>query len=262
MKILCLGDVVGSVGCEAVRRVLPGIKQQYNIALTVANGENSAEGNGILPQSAEHLFASGVDVITGGNHTFRRREIYDSLESSPFLLRPANYPAAALGKGVCTVDMGRVRVGVVNLMGNVYMEPTDSPFDAADRAIAALKSDGIRIILVDFHAEATGEKGALGYYLDGRVSALFGTHTHIQTNDERILPQGTGFISDLGMCGPLESVLGVKPELAVQKMRVKMPVRFENAAGDAVVCGCIFDVDERSGRTLAAEKIRISVKSD
>lgn len=256
MNVICLGDVVGKNGCEAVFNTLPKLRQQYNADLVIANGENSAEGNGILPGSAEQLFSCGVDIITGGNHTFRRREIYDMLDISEFMLRPANYPSKAVGHGSCIYDMGRRRIGVVNLIGCVYMEPIDSPFDVADRIIEQMKADSINIIFVDFHAEATGEKGALGYYLDGRVSAVFGTHTHVQTNDECILPKGTGYISDLGMCGPKNSVLGVKPEIVVEKMRTKMPVRFENGEGKSVINGCVFTIDDKSGKTVKIEKIR------
>ena len=257
MIIICLGDVVGKNGCEAVFDTLPNLRRQYGADLVIANGENSAEVNGILPGSAERLFSCGVDIITGGNHTFRRREIYDMLESSEYLLRPANFPKQAIGHGSCVYDMGRRRVGVINLIGCVYLEAYDSPFDTADRIVEQMRDSGINIILVDYHAEATGEKGALGYYLDGRVSAVFGTHTHVQTNDDCILPNGTGYISDLGMCGPKNSVLGIKPEIAVEKMRTKMPIRFENAEGDSVINGCVFEIDDKIGKTLRIEKIRL-----
>lgn len=257
MIIICLGDVVGKNGCEAVFDTLPNLRRQYGADLVIANGENSAEGNGISPGSAERLFSCGVDIITGGNHTFRRREIYDMLESSEYLLRPANFPKQAIGHGSCVYDMGRRRVGVINLIGCVYLEAYDSPFDTADRIVEQMRDSGINIILVDYHAEATGEKGALGYYLDGRVSAVFGTHTHVQTNDDCILPNGTGYISDLGMCGPKNSVLGIKPEIAVEKMRTKMPIRFENAEGDSVINGCVFEIDDKIGKTLRIEKIRL-----
>jgi metallophosphoesterase (TIGR00282 family) len=189
MNILALGDVVGGVGCRFLRKHLPSLKKMKGIDLVIANGENSADGNGLTPTSAQYLFDSGVDVITTGNHSFRRRESYDFYDSCPYLLRPANFPSSAPGKGFCVVDMGRIQVGVVNLMGVVYLESMESPFDVADRL---LSQDLPKITLVDFHAEATGEKGALASYLDGRVSAVFGTHTHVQTADERVLPGGTG----------------------------------------------------------------------
>ncbi len=255
MNILAIGDVVGSVGCKFLRAHLPNLKKIKQIDLVIANGENSADGNGITPASAEYLFSSGVDVITTGNHAFRRRESYDMFDETEYLLRPANFPSGTPGHGLCIVDKGRIRVAVINLMGVVYLENLDCPFATADRL---LKTEDLpRIVLVDFHAEATGEKGALGYYLDGRVSALFGTHTHVQTADERILPAGTAFLTDLGMTGPIESVLGVQPELVIRKSMTKMPVRFDLASGDCHMDGAIFSVDEKTGHTLSVERISI-----
>lgn len=253
MNILAIGDVVGSVGCKFLRKHLPSLKKIKRIDMVIANGENSADGNGITPTSAQFLFDSGVDVITAGNHTFRRRECYDFFDECEALLRPANYPKSAPGRGACIFDMGRIRVGVVNLMGVVYMEPLDCPFETVDKLLPNLP----KITLVDFHAEATGEKGAMAHYLDGRVSAVFGTHTHVQTSDEQILPGGTGFISDLGMVGPIHSILGVKPELIIQKMKGKLPVRFENAAGDCHMDCVLFTIDEKTGKTTAVERLRI-----
>ncbi|MFU0832862.1 MAG: 2',3'-cyclic-nucleotide 2'-phosphodiesterase [Oscillospiraceae bacterium] len=254
MNILAIGDVVGSIGCRFLRKHLPAIKKIKGIDLVIANGENSADGNGLTPSSARYLFDSGVDVITTGNHSFRRRESYDFYDSCPALLRPANYPASAPGKGFKIIDLGRIQIGVLNLIGTVYMESMESPFDAADRILAA----GVpKITLVDFHAEATGEKRSLAYYLDGRVSAVFGTHTHVQTADESILPNGTGYLSDLGMTGPIHSVLGVKPELVIHKMRTKMPVRFETADGDCKIDGAVISIDEKTGKTISIERIQI-----
>ncbi len=254
MNIFAIGDVVGSIGCRFLREHLPQLKKLKGIDLVIANGENSADGNGITPTSAQFLFDSGVDVITAGNHSFRRKESYDIYDTCETLLRPANFPPSAPGKGVCIVDMGRIQVGVINLMGVIYMESMDSPFDTADRLLA----DGLpKITLVDFHAEATGEKRSFGYYLDGRVSAVFGTHTHVQTADECVLPNGTGYLSDLGMTGPIHSVLGVKPELVIQKMRTKMPVRFDLADGACRMEGAIFTVDEKTGKTISVERIQI-----
>ena len=254
MNILALGDVVGSIGCHFLRRHLPALKKLKGIDLVIANGENSADGNGLTPTSVQYLLDSGVDVVTSGNHSFRRRESYELYDSCPALLRPANYPPSAPGKGYEVVDMGRIQVGVLNLIGVVYMESMESPFDAADRILAAGTP---KITVVDFHAEATGEKRSLGYYLDGRVSAVFGTHTHVQTADECVLPNGTGYLSDLGMTGPVQSVLGVKPELVIQKMRTKMPVRFDLADGDCRIDGAVFSVDEKSGKTVSIERIQI-----
>lgn len=254
MNILAIGDVVGSVGCKFLRKHLPSLKKIKQIDMVIANGENSADGNGITPTSARHLFDSGVDVITAGNHTFRRKECYDYFDECETLIRPANYPKGAPGRGACIFDMGRIRVGVINVMGVVYMEAMDCPFEAVDKLLPNMP----KITLVDFHAEATGEKGALAHYLDGRVSAVFGTHTHVQTADEKILPNGTGFISDLGMVGPTNSILGIKPEIIVQKMKSKLPLRFENASGDCHLDGVIFTIDEKTGKTTAVERIRIA----
>ena len=256
MNILCIGDVVGSRGCAFLRARLPQFKKYKGVDLVIANGENSADGNGITPASAEYLFKSGVDVITTGNHAFRRRECYPLFDSEETLLRPANYPKGTTpGRGLCMVDMGRVQVCVINLMGVVYLESLACPFETADRLLEGAKEARIRI--VDFHAEATGEKRALAYYLDGRVSALFGTHTHVPTADETVLPQGTGYISDVGMTGPIQSVLGIKPALAIEKMKGKLPVRFEIAEGDCKMDMVLFQVDDRTGRTLAVERIQL-----
>ncbi|WBY63492.1 TIGR00282 family metallophosphoesterase [Thermocaproicibacter melissae] len=254
MNILAIGDVVGSIGCNFLRSHLPALKKMKAIDLVIVNGENSANGNGLTPASAQFLFDSGVDIITTGNHCFRRRESYDLYDSCETLLRPANFPPSVPGHGFCVVDMGRIQVGVINLMGVVYLESMDSPFDCVDRILA----QGMpKITVVDFHAEATGEKRALGYYLDGRVSAVFGTHTHVQTADECILPKGTGYITDLGMTGPIHSVLGVKPEIIIQKMRTKMPARFDIAEGDCRIDGAIFTIDEATGRTVGVERLTI-----
>ena len=181
VHILCIGDVVGSAGCEFLRAHLPSLRKQKDIDLVIANGENSADGNGITPVSAQYLFDSGVDVITAGNHTFRRRESYDTFDSCETLIRPANFPMGAPGKGLCIVDMGRIQIAVINLLGTVYMESMQSPFDALDELLKTPELP--KLCVVDFHAEATGEKRAFGYWADGRATAVFGTHTHVQTAD-------------------------------------------------------------------------------
>lgn len=258
MNILCIGDVCGSVGCQFLRRKLPAFKKLKAIDMVVVNGENSADGNGLLPASAEHLFASGADVLTGGNHSFQRREAMSFYDQNERVLRPANYPAGAPGWGMAIVDFGYTIAAVISLMGVVYMEPLESPFETADRLIEKAREAGAKIILVDFHAEATAEKRGLGFYLDGRVSALFGTHTHVQTADEQVLPGGTGYITDVGMTGPIQSVLGVKPDLAISKMKTHLPVRFENAAEPCMVNGCIFSVDPKTGRCTGVERVNFS----
>ncbi len=259
MKILCVGDVCGSVGCATVRDKLPKVKREYGIDLTIINGENSADGNGITPASAASLFCYGADVITGGNHTLRRAEIYPLLDSNPNLLRPDNLPEAQFGSGYCLYDMGKTQVAVINLSGKIFLETlnAENPFIAADQLIDRAKKDGAKIIIVDFHAEATSEKRALGLYLDGRVSVFFGTHTHIQTADEQILPSGTGYITDLGMTGPKHSVLGVKSDIIISRLKDKNMQKFELADGECILNACIFTVDDVSSTVTQIERIYI-----
>lgn len=259
MKILALGDVVGGSGCAAVEKVLPKFKSENNIDFCIVNGENSADGNGILKQSAEKLFAVGADVITTGNHVYRRHEFHSYLDENSFIVRPANFPEIAPGKGICIFDMGRVKIAVINIMGVVYMEALDNPFLTLDKMIDEAKAKNCKIIFVDFHAEATSEKKSMGYYADGRVSAFFGTHTHTQTNDLQIFYGGTGYITDLGMCGPKHSVLGIKPELAIAKQKTHLPVRFENAEGECLINGAVFEIDENTGKCLNVELINLTV---
>ncbi|MBR5437951.1 MAG: TIGR00282 family metallophosphoesterase [Clostridia bacterium] len=256
MNILVLGDVVSGAGCDFVRKKLPALKKLKAIDFCIANGENSATGNGITPESAEHLFTSGVDFITTGNHVFRRKEVYTYLDENEFVIRPYNLDSSTPGKGYAVVDMGRYSVGIINLMGNMYSDCCDNVFRAADRALKEL-SGKTNIILVDLHAEATSEKKALGFYLDGRVSAVFGTHTHVLTADEAVLPSGTGYITDIGMCGVKESVLGVDKDIVISKFLTGMPVRFDPAKGSSMINGCIFSIDEKTGRCLSAERVNI-----
>ncbi len=253
MVIILLGDVVGQSGCEAVRMLLPGLKREYHADAVIVNGENSAQGNGILPSSAKHLFDSGADVITTGNHVFRRREIYELLEAGEGIIRPANFSSETPGKGVYQLDLLRSRIAVVNLMGTAGMEPLANPFDTIDRILGTLDTP---FVLLDFHAETTSEKQAMGFYLDGRVSAVVGTHTHVQTADEQILPNGTAYLTDLGMCGPVRSVLGVRPEQVIARFRTAMPTRFENPVGGAqYVCGVAVTLDDGTGRATGIERI-------
>lgn len=257
MNILTVGDVCGKAGTEALLRLLPAVKKEYRIDFTVVNGENSAEGNGILPQSADLIFTAGADVITGGNHTLRRSEFYPCLEENSCLLRPANLPNAVPGKGLTVVDLGYTQIAVLNLLGTVYLESQACPFQTADRLLKELQSQGIKNILVDFHAEATSEKRAMGFYLDSRVTALFGTHTHVATADACVLPGKTGYITDLGMTGVEHSVLGVEYEIILKKMRDKLPVRFKNASGEAYLNGCVFEVDHKTGHCISAKQITV-----
>lgn len=257
MNVLAVGDVCGKAGVELLLRLLPALKKQYKIQLTVVNGENSAEGNGMLPQSADLIFKAGADVITGGNHTLRRPELYSTLEENPFLLRPANLPAEIPGSGMTVLDLGFTQAAILNLLGVVYLESQACPFLTVDALLQCLKKQGIQNVFVDFHAEATSEKRAMGFYLDGKISALFGTHTHVATADACVLPCGTGYITDLGMTGVEQSVLGVEKEIIINRMRNKLPGRFKNAVGPAYLNGCVFEVDHKTGRCLSAKQITV-----
>lgn len=255
MNILVLGDVVGVPGCEFIRKKLPGFKKLKCIDFTIANGENSAAGNGITPFSAEHLFTSGVDFITTGNHAFRRKEIYNFYDERDDIIRPYNYYTSNPGKGYSIVDTGYYKIGILNLMGTMHMDALENPFIACDKALNEIKKQ-TNIILVDFHAEATSEKQALGYYLDGKVSAIFGTHTHVLTHDDRVLSGGTGYISDIGMCGVIDSVLGVDKNIIIRKFIDNMPAFFNQAEGPCMINGCIFTIDDKSGKCTATEAVR------
>lgn len=255
VNILCIGDVVGTVGCQFLRAKLPALKKMKGVDLVVCNGENSADGNGVTQASVQYLLDSGVDVVTTGNHSFRRRESYDLYDECPTLLRPANFPAAAPGKGLCTVDLGRVQVAVVNLIGTVYLESQRCPFETL---AALLRTPGLpRLCVVDFHAEATGEKRAMGFFADGKVTALFGTHTHVQTADEALLPHSTGYITDVGMTGVIDSVLGVKPEIIIKKLTTKMPARFDLAKGPCHMDCILFTADEKTGLCTGVERLSL-----
>ena len=256
MKILAIGDVVSKQGCEYLREQLPKLKKDYQADIVIVNGENSAVGNGITPQSAGYIFNSGADVITLGNHTLRRPEICNYLDENEFIIRPFNYHKSAPGKGYTIVDKGYTRVLVANMQGAVYLDNIENPFDAADKIVKIAEDEGINIIIIDFHAEASSEKRAMGFYLDSRISALFGTHTHVQTSDEQILPCGCGYITDLGMTGPYYSVLGIAPENAIQKMQTNLPVKFVVNDGPCVVEGCFFEIDNKSGKTISVERFR------
>ena len=255
MNVLCVGDVTGSGASAFLRRHLPGLKRLKAVDAVIVNGENSADSNGITPNSADDLFTAGADCITTGNHCFQRRESYDMYDSDLPVLRPANYPSSVPGRGVEIIDLGRRRLRVISLMGNVGMKNAlRCPFETMDELLA---QGSERFTIVDFHAEATGEKRALAEYLDGRVSAVFGTHTHVQTADEQILPCGTGFITDVGMTGAINSCLGVKPELAISSMRTHMPTRLEYADGPCMLNAVLFELDDTTGRTLSVERINI-----
>ena len=260
MRLLFLGDVVGKPGRRAVRTVLPELRARGRYDAVIANGENAAGGFGLTPSVAQEFWRAGVDLITLGNHAFANREVVTLLETEPRVIRPANYPAGAPGRGSGVFAVAGRMLGVLNLLGRIFLEPLDDPFVVAERELAALRAE-TPFVVVDFHAEATSEKLAMGWFLDGRASAVVGTHTHVQTADERILPRGTGYITDVGMCGPIDGILGVERELVLQKLRTQLPVRFEVAGGPASINALALEFDEE-GRTAWLERLRIAVERD
>ncbi len=244
MRVLFIGDVVGSPGRRGLREAMPALREQHAPDLIVVNGENSAGGMGITERTANDLFAAGTGVITTGNHVYRHREAYGFLESERLVIRPANYPQRNPGRGHTVVEAGGMRVAVINLSGGVGLRVARSPFDTVDGILDQIEGDADAVI-VDFHAEVTSEKVAMGWHLDGRVGAVFGTHTHVPTADGRVLPQGTAFISDVGMTGSRTSVLGVKPEQALASLITQMPTRFETAEEDVWVMGALVEINQR-----------------
>jgi 2',3'-cyclic-nucleotide 2'-phosphodiesterase len=258
MRILFVADVNGRPGRRAVEELLPGLRETLDLDFVVANGENAADGLGITPKLTDALLAAGVDVVTLGNHTWRRREIVPYLSGTDRLIRPANLSAASPGRGWTTAPArDGTRVAVINLLGELFMQPAVAPFETIDDLVEEARSE-TPVVVVDFHAEATSEKVALARYLDGRVTAVFGTHTHIQTNDARVQTGGTAAITDAGMTGPHDSVIGVVAEKAIQRMRTGMPVRFETAEGDIRLEGALVECDG-SGRATSCESVRVSL---
>lgn len=254
LNILAVGDVVGEGGQDILTRRLWELRRQEEIHFTVVNGEN-ASGTGITDRQADRIYQAGADVITLGNHTFGKPKIAGRLEEDPYLLRPANYTGRAPGRGWGLYDCGRVQIGVMSLIGRCGLDSNaDNPFTAAARI---LKENSPRFTLVDFHAEATSEKLAMGCYLDGRVSALWGTHTHVPTADECVLPGGTGYLTDLGMTGPIHSVLGIRPEQSVELFLGGLPGRFETAEGPCKMQGAVFSLDSATGLCVGVERIDI-----
>jgi len=252
-----LGDIVGKSGRDAAESMLPALQETYSPDFCIVNGENSAAGKGITPEIARNFLKCGVDVITLGNHTWGKRDIAPFLDSEPRILRPANYPEGTpgIGCGVFTARNG-IRVGVANVMGRTFMEPLDDPFRIADTIMEKFRGKTV-ITFFDFHAEATSEKMAFGIYLDGRASVVVGTHTHVQTADERILPQNTAYITDVGMVGPQDSILGMESEIIVQKFLTQMPHKFQVAEGPVTLCGIVADVDDNTGRATHIERIQV-----
>jgi len=257
MRVLILGDVMGRPARRAVRDLVPSLIEKEEIDLVIANAENSAGGMGVDIKSAKELLSAGVQVLTSGNHIWKKKEIYPFLDEQESLIRPANYPAGAPGKGWCVWQHNGLRALVINLQGRVFMpNHVDDPFRCVDEI---LKQQGSRspVVIVDMHAEATSEKYAMGWYLDGRASIVFGTHTHVQTADERILPAGTAYITDVGMCGPFDSVIGMEKETVIRGFITQLPRQFEVAQDNVVLQGVIADIDEENGKTRAIRRLRI-----
>jgi metallophosphoesterase (TIGR00282 family) len=257
LKLLFIGDIVGRPGRQMLGRHLPSLVDRHLIDLVVVNAENAAAGFGVTHDVVDELFGMGIDVLTSGNHIWDKKDSLPILEQERRLLRPANYPPGLPGKGWGVFRTSAdVPVAVINLEGRVFMNNLDCPFRAIDTILAEL-AGAARVVLVDFHAETTSEKGAMGSYLDGRVSAMVGTHTHVQTADERLLPGGTAFISDAGMTGSRDSVIGIRKELSVERFLTQLPVRFEVAKREPMLCGVVVTVDESTGHALGIERIQI-----
>lgn len=244
MKLLFIGDVVGEVGCLFLQKKLPELKRFYQVDITVVNGENSAIGNGITKYSAKQIFQAGADIITTGNHAFQRKNELNLYENE-YIIRPANYGDACIGKGFIIYDMGVCQVAVINLSGVLFLENLDNPFHTIDNLLEQMQTPNI---FIDFHAEATSEKRAMGFYLAGRVTAVLGTHTHVQTADACILENHTGYITDTGMTGVEDSVLGINKQNAIDKLRLHLPIRYKEAKGNCYLNAVLIDFDNKSGK--------------
>jgi metallophosphoesterase (TIGR00282 family) len=258
MKLLFVGDIVGKPGRTAVHKLVPRLRETHALDVCVGNSENSAGGAGITPDSAEELLDAGLDLLTSGNHTFSKREIAAYLDRpGSRQLRPANYPDGAPGRGHAVIEArSGARLGVINLEGRVFMKPLDCPFRTADRLVGSLRGDGVLCILVDMHCEATSEKNAMGHYLDGRVSAVLGSHTHVQTADERVLRGGTAYVTDVGMCGPWDSVIGLRKESAIERVLTQRHVGFDLGHSEVYLQGAIVDIDDATGRARSIARVQ------
>jgi metallophosphoesterase (TIGR00282 family) len=256
IKILFIGDIIGHPGRNALSLWLKPWVETHAIDFVVGNGENAAGGMGLTPKVSQELLCMGIDIITSGNHIWSKKEIYPLLNTSNQMLRPANYPDSVPGKGYVVHTVKGHEILILNLEGRVFMKSLECPFRVAGKILDNFHG---KIAVVDFHAEATSEKIALGWYLDGRVSAVLGTHTHIQTADEKILPQGTAYITDAGMTGPIDSVIGMKKDVAIKRFLTQMPAKFNVAKGKCVICGVALTIDGNSGKAAAIERIRIPV---
>jgi metallophosphoesterase (TIGR00282 family) len=256
LNVLYIADIVGDPGFRATRQSLETMRQKHSIDLTIANGENRVSGRGLSMRTAQELFELGIDVITSGNHIWNRKESERLLEHDHPVLRPYNYPPGCPGRGLCTVPVKDTIAGIINLQGRSFLYPIDCPFRGADSAVSALNRLGARIIVIDMHAEATAEKIALGWYLDGKVSAVIGSHTHVQTADERILPGGTAYITDAGMTGPFHSVIGMHKETAIERFLTQLPVHYKIAEEDLRFCGVVVRIQTKTGRAQSIERFQ------
>jgi len=258
---LFIADIVGPHGFDVIATLLPRLKQEREIDIVIANGENATQGRGLDDKSITRLFNLGIHVITSGNHIWQRRKYLKQLESNPNILRPLNYPPDTPGHGSCIFETDtNVRVGIINLQGRSFMFPIDCPFQRIDQEINDMKEQGIHCIFVDFHAEATAEKIALGYYIDGRVSAVLGTHTHVQTADEQLLPKGTAYLTDAGMTGPHRSVIGMNINTAIQRFITQVPHHYTAASAvDLKLCGAYIAIDPENGIASSIERIKMDI---
>lgn len=258
MHLLFIGDVVGSPGRDMVKEYLPKLKEKYRPHLTIINGENAAGGRGITEKIYREFLENGAQAVTLGNHAWDNREIFEFIDGAKYLVRPANFPADTPGKGIVFLKLNEIEVAVINLQGRTFMNPIDCPFQKADELVS-LAQARTPFIFVDFHAEVTSEKQAMGWFLDGRVSAVVGTHTHVQTADNRILPGGTGYLTDVGMTGPYDGILGMEREAVIKKFLTSLPVRFEvPKAGRAQLSAVLFELDRKTGQTKKIERILIN----
>lgn len=256
MKILFIGDIVGRPGRRAVKTLLPNLVKRHGVDLVVANGENMAGGTGATPRLLDEMHSCGVHLFTLGNHAWRKQEMIDGIDLRSDVARPANFPESVPGKGHVLHDFSNsVCVGVISVVGRVFMEPADCPFVRVEKELKSLSRQA-SVLLIDMHAEATSEKAALAWHLDGRCTAVLGTHTHVQTSDERILPKGTAFITDVGMCGPYNSILGVDKDRVINKLMTGFPIKWEVAEGMAQFNAVLLDVDVKTGRALSIKRIR------
>lgn len=251
---MLVGDVIGRPGRRTFQNYTPKLREEKNIDVVIVNGENSAGGKGFTRKALDELYRAGADIVTSGNHVWDKKDVLSFIDDEPFLIRPANYPEGTPGKGWCSYPFKAKNIGVMNLSGRAFMSPLDCPFQKVEELLREMKQE-CDIIFLDFHAETTSEKMAMGFYLDGRVNGVVGTHTHVQTADERLLPKGTAYITDLGMVGPRDSVLGVKTDIILRKFTTAMPVRFDLAEGPCIYCAVIVEIDDATNRTKSIERI-------